>query len=310
MGAMILPGPLLRERTTIRLGGRAQAEIVVRSEEDLAETPEAVRRLTGAAKVEAGLFVLGRGSNVLADDGPGGELPVVLLSPRLTGAPEVVEETAERLRVRTPAGVGLPRLLGWLRGRGASGLEELTGVPGQVGGAVAMNAGSHGVAMDDRLARVRIWTPAGGARWLARGQWTAGYRLFRPTDAGPDEEPGLFVVLAAELDLARAAPEKIGAAMRGWFERKKAVQPVTAASAGCCFKNPAGESAGRLLDLAGFRGRRLGGMAFSGMHANFLVNLGQGTSRQAFELIDLARREALRRFGLDLQLEVKTCPCP
>ena len=87
-------------------------------------------------------------------------------------------------------------------------------------------------------------------------------------------------------------------------ERKKATQPVNARSAGCVFKNPPGKSAGMLLDQAGFKGRRVGNMAFSELHANFLVNLGGGRSAEALELLDTARATVLDRFGERLETEV------
>jgi UDP-N-acetylmuramate dehydrogenase len=88
--------------------------------------------------------------------------------------------------------------------------------------------------------------------------------------------------------------------------RKKASQPVTAASAGCVFKNPAPETpAGRLLEAAGFKGKRLGGMAFSGMHANFLVNEGEGASADALELMEMAKRAVYEQTGIMLEPEVR-----
>jgi UDP-N-acetylmuramate dehydrogenase len=98
--------------------------------------------------------------------------------------------------------------------------------------------------------------------------------------------------------------------MRLNYLKKKSTQPVLAWSAGCAFKNPSPElSAGKLLDEAGFKGKGLGGMAFSPLHANFLVNEGRGGASAAFELLDRAREVVRRRNGIDLHLEIKVFPC-
>ena len=99
--------------------------------------------------------------------------------------------------------------------------------------------------------------------------------------------------------------------MRHNFFKKKSKQPVTAWSAGCVFKNPTPEmSAGRLLDEAGFKGRQLGGMAFSTLHANFLINEGKGSATAALALLQEARQAVRQRFGIELEPEVRIVPCP
>ncbi len=298
MASVHIPGPLLSERTTLGLGGRAAAELRVGSAAGAEALPRELDKL--------GLrpFFLGRGSNVLAEDG---EVPAAIVSLERIGPegkqPEVASE-GDRARVRVWGGAGLPWLLGWFEGCGLAGLETLVGVPGSLGGAVAMNAGSHGVEIGQRLARVRVFSPELGDRWLDPGEWTLGYRTFQVTGAGE-----WLLVLEADLLLDWSERAAVRAAARKWYQRKRAVQPVTARSAGCVFKNPSsGESAGRLMDAAGLKGLRCGGMAFSGMHANFLVNQGGGRSAEAFELIGLARERVLERFGVELEMEVRVCP--
>jgi len=286
------PGPLLSCMTTLKLGGRAVAEVVIEHERDLDVLNETLRALGGEP------LVLGEGSNILAADH---DLSVVLVRVVMFDRPRAqpVSESGSVL-VRAPAGVRLPRLLGWLRTRGLSGMEELTGIPGSLGGAVAMNAGSYGRDMGQVLKRVLVWTPAEGVLWREFGQWQTGYRSF---DSGVLGRPVL--ILAAELRLRHDVPEAIQVRMRQCYARKKNTQPVTMASAGCVFKNPSPDQpAGRLLDQAGLRGMRRGSMAFSAQHANFLVNLGSGRSEDAFELLELARARVRDRFGLRLETEV------
>lgn len=291
MSLSVSPGPLFSELTTLKLGGKAVAEVRIGAESDLEKLPEALVREGGRP------LVFGWGSNILAHDG---DIPVTLIRVPDGGKAEVVRETPEFVTVRADAGMRLPRLLVWLAKRGLSGMEGLAGIPGTVGGAVAMNAGSFGNDISQVLTRVLVFSPCCGLRWVVRSDVRMGYRLFEPIVA--DE---YFVVMGVELQLRIQSHDVVKAAMDSAMTKKKASQPVNAASAGCVFRNPEGDAAGRLLDEAGFRGRKLGGMAFSEVHANFLVNEGGGTAGQALELIEQARATVLDRFGIPLELEVK-----
>ena len=293
MGLRILPGPQLCRRTTLRLGGPAVAEIALDQAEDALGLQEALNR-TGAAPL-----ALGFGSNILAMDG---QLPLSVVSLAAPGEPEerVGFGLEGKAVVAAWAGLGLPKLLGWLARRGFSGLEGLSGVPGSLAGAVAGNAGSYGCDLAGVLRRVKIYAPGSGLKWLEKGQWSAGYRRFAPLGV-----EGFYLVLEVELELARKSPDAVRQAMREALTKKRATQPLRAASAGCVFKNPAAQSAGKILDSLGFKGKRMGNMAFSDLHANFLVNLGGGTTEAAMELIGQARDKAKAELGIELELEVK-----
>lgn len=295
MALEVRPGPLLADRTTLRLGGRALAEVVLTEPGDAAGLARALSGLGGAP------LVVGGGSNLLVRDG---EVPLVVVSPRITGEPETLRERfGNAVRVRVGAGVKLPRFAAWLATQGLRALSGLVGVPGTVGGAVAGNAGSYGSETAAALARVRVWTPEAGVLWLGREDFEAGYRHFALKG-----RTGFFVVLAAEFDCQVDEPIDIRREMIANLRKKRGCQPITAATAGCVFKNPAGTSAGKLLESAGFRGRRLGAMAFSELHANFLVNQGGGTAAQALELLALARETVRRQHGYELELEVRVAP--
>lgn len=295
MALEVRPGPKLAERTTLRLGGATLAEVALTAPADAESLPAALRELGGRP------FVLGGGSNILAHDGI---LPLVLVAPRITGEPEILRERfAGKVRARVGAGVKLHRFTAWLATQGLDALSGLFGVPGTVGGAVAGNAGSYGSETGQSLARIQVWTPQDGLHWRERDGFTYGYRRFAITG-----DPSFFLVLAAEFDCDIDEPIAIRRRMIDHMRQKRACQPITAASAGCVFKNPAGTSAGRLLEAAGFRGKRLGGMAFSPVHANFLVNEGAGTATEAFSLIAQARDAVKRHSGHELELEVRVAP--
>ncbi len=295
MALKVLPGPKLSERTTLRLGGRARAEVVLERAEDAHALGEAL------AGLEARPFALGWGSNLLARDQEM-DLAIVSLAP---GEEPVTAgaDDAGRTLLDVSGAMMLPRLVNWAAARGLSGLEPLAGIPGTVGGSVAMNAGSYGREIAELLVSVRIWDAAEGPRELAPGQWSAGYRRFVPLGAQP-----FWLALGARLALTRDDPQAVRARTDETLARKKATQPVSAATCGCVFKNPPGASAGRMLDELGFKGRSLGGMSFSPMHANFLVNEGRGSSVAALELLAKARAAVQERFGVALELEVRVLP--
>lgn len=284
--------PRMAERTTLRLGGPVLAEIDLRVPESAARVPEIALRLGGTP------VCLGAGSNILAGDGL---LPLVVVRDASPPSIETEEDGAGRVRVRASASVKLPALLARLAGMDLGGLEGLAGIPGLVGGAAAMNAGSFGQCVADAVESVSVATGEGFVKTFGRDEISFGYRHM--------DLPGLEgwrMILAATFILERKAPGEVAAAARAHMARKKATQPVGAACAGCVFTNPSPENpAGKLLEEAGFKGRRLGGMAFSAMHANFLINEGRGTSGQALELIAAAKNAVWEQRGIALEMEVK-----
>ena len=294
MSLNLISAPLLSERTTLRLGGPALAEAVVSSPAGLDQLAARLPGLGGRP------LALGAGSNLLAADK---QHALVLVRPDATFALRFIPQADGATLVRAPAGLGLPRFLGLTQRLGLTGLEGLTGVPGHMGGVVAMNAGSYGVEIGRLVSRVRLWTPSLGLFWRESTDCVFGYRHFDPTLGGV-----FWLVWEVELVLRSDSPEAIRQRMEASYAKKKASQPVTAHSAGCVFKNPAGlpagMGAGKLLDEAGLRGRKLGGMAFSDKHANFLVNEGGGTAAQALELLELGRTTVRDRFGVTLETEV------
>lgn len=286
--------PSFADLTTLRLGGNALALLRPQTINDLPLLAERARSLGGS------LFPLGRGSNILAHDG---DLPLALVSMSAFSDIAIKGQDEDFIYVRAGAGVPLKRLLRFCLENGLGGLEGLTGIPGQVGGSLAMNAGSFGVELGARLRGICAWqdeklftVPASG---LERGYRKLTMRNNRTFP----------LVVTATFALTRRLKKDIFRRMNLNYMEKKFRQPLGAWSGGCAFKNPAeGLSAGRLLDECGLRGFRLGGMCFSEKHANFLVNGGCGTAAEAFEILDLARRRVLEKRGINLELELRTAP--
>ena len=232
--------------------------------------------------------VLGGGSNlvVLGDVAT----PVLRLA-----LPKTVHR--EGTRLTAPASHGHIALAEAAARAGLSGLEFASGIPGSVGGALRMNAGAYGREWVDVLTRYRFLTPEGDL-----------------VEKGP--EPGEFsyrwsfltggrVVLSATAQLAEGNPTTIRKQVDEYREKRGTSQPLSKRNAGCIFKNPPGQSAGRLIDQAGLKGLRVGDAEVSREHANFLVNHGHATAAEFAELMDQVRSRVWEVQGVDLEPEVE-----
>ncbi len=295
----IIYEPKFSERTTLRLGGKAIAELRLTEEEDIFALEKEHASLGGD------IFILGGGSNLLVSDA---DLPLTIVRPLFKFPPRIIKSAEEKVWISVGSGVRLPRFLGVCAKLGLSGLEGLCGIPGTVGGAIAMNAGSFGTQTCEHLESITIYSPVTGILQIKNENFSYGYRKFTI-----DVLQGIstwFFVIDATFVLTQASMNGIKKKMFQDFFKKKSTQPVRAWSAGCVFKNPASDkAAGMLLERCGFKGKSRGGMAFSSVHANFLINEGKGSSAAAFELIEEAKESVKNAFGIGLEAEVKiVCP--
>lgn len=236
------------------------------------------------------IFILGKGSNILVRDS--GVEGLVVHIPR--GAFSRIERSDEQVLVE--AGVSLPRLIQRTAEWELKGLENLVGIPGSVGGAVAMNAGGKYGTVERWIEEVSTIGYDGALHSYTRGQVDFQYR-----NAGL----GRQIVLGARLRLEKGSREEILHQMREIYEEKSRSQPLSAKSAGCVFKNPPGQSAGGLIDQSGLKGFKVGGAMVSRKHANFIVNWSSATAAQVLELIQRIREEVKKRFGVWLEPEIK-----
>lgn len=232
--------------------------------------------------------VLGGGSNlvVLGDM----QMPVLRLDlPR--------EILRKGTRLTAPASHGHIALAEKAAAAGLSGLEFASGIPGSVGGAIRMNAGAYGREWVDVLATFRFITPEGDLVEKAPEPGEFSYRWSFLT--------GGRVVLSATAQLAEGDPTAISARVAEYREKRGTSQPLSKRNAGCIFKNPPGQSAGRLIDQAGLKGLRIGDAEVSPEHANFLVNHGRATAAEFAELMERVRLGVLEAHGVDLEPEVE-----
>ena len=270
--------------TSFRLGGRPLHYAQPTGEEDLTEAIEFCRSR------DLPFCVLGGGSNLLAEDG---ELPFAVIHICSPGFNWIASEG--ECRIRVGAGVSVARLIAHCRASGLGGLEFLAGVPGTVGGAVAGNAGAWGMSISSLLGRAWHFDTGGSKHETRLNAGDFAYRASPFRDA---------VITEVELTLERRQPELIEKRVRSYLKMKAERHPVRERSAGCVFCNPSGQSAGKLLDLAGLNGETVGGAAVSELHATFIVNRG-GTAQDVLELIEKMRTRVREKFGVTLDLEIQ-----
>jgi UDP-N-acetylmuramate dehydrogenase len=200
--------------------------------------------------------------------------------------------------LRAGAGAALPGLIRLAERHGLAGLEAFAGIPGTVGGAVAGNAGGppNTPAVGDLCARVRLLEPDGHVAWYDQDRLALRYRHADLRGA---------VILQVELQLRGGDPDQLRSARQTATRKKASTQPLDARSAGCFFRNPPGESAGRLIDGLGLEGLRRGGASVSTIHANFLVNDGDATPDDVIDLAQEIRRRVHDAKGIELEPEVR-----
>jgi len=200
-----------------------------------------------------------------------------------------------RTTIAAGAAVPLARLVQEARHAHLSGLEGAWGIPGSLGGALIGNAGTTGWAIGDQVDTVEVFDRSGIKQRLA--VWEIGFRYRRSRLA---EWVVTRAILALKREKREVIEERIKSAQAG-----RSGQPQGVRSAGCIFKNPPGEAAGRLIDAAGLKGLRKGGAVVSAEHANFIVNEGNATGADVIELIDEVRRRVYERFTIELETEVQ-----
>jgi len=300
----------LSPRTSMRVGGRARWLLEPSDPEEL--------RAAWCAAREAGYRprILGGGANLIVE---GGSLDGVVIATermRRLFRPQDEDDPGELLqpsartapveRERDPRLVGwcgatLPSLVKAARELGWTGLEGLAGVPGHLGGGLAMNAGGRWGDLWDVVERVRLLDPDGELVELERAACSPGYRDGRLEGR---------VVVGAVLRLAVDTRAAVKARTRDYLVEKNRVQPVSEWSSGCIFKNPDpersdGRSAGQLVDECGGKGRARGDAVVSERHGNFIVNRGRATAADVLTLIEDTRDLVAQKTGIRLETEVQ-----
>jgi len=281
----------LGRMTTFRVGGPAEYLVRPRTEEQLRDV------LARCTQEGLEMRVFGRGSNILVKD-EGVKGAVIQLDEEAFGRIAIEEDL-----LRAGAAAPLRKVVAAAARQGLSGVECLVGIPGTVGGGVRMNAGGSFGDIGQTVERVKVMSADGQTFYREREDMAFGYRT---------SNISARFVLDVELRLMPDGVKAIKDRIKKIWIIKKNTQPMSAASAGCTFKNPRGLAAGLLIDQAGLKGFSIGGAAVSRKHANYIIVKDPEHTKAADveALIDHVRKVVKERFDVYLELEIEIWPCP
>lgn len=302
---------LLKRHTTLKIGGPA----------DYLVTPASVSEIKGiiglCKKEDVPVFVMGRGSNILAGD-RGYRGVVIKLSGEFSDfyIKDVDDNSAaggtddgknavsgnisgDSMAVWAQAGISLSKLAVEAANAGLTGLECESGIPGSLGGAVYMNAGAYGGEIKDCLDWAELLTPDLQIVRLSKDELEMGYRTSYVM-----KNPGT-TVLSAHFTLKKGDREEIHAKMEELNKKRKEKQPLEFPSAGSTFKRPEGYFAGKLIEDAGLKGYSVGSIKVSEKHCGFVINTGEGTADEMHKLMSDVDRAVYEKFGVHLEPEVR-----
>jgi len=275
----------LRPHSWYGIGGRARYFLELADE---AALPELVARLN---RDRVPYLVIGAATNTLfaAEELPGLTLKLI------TGGISI-----DRAAVSVSGGTLMPRLAADTARAGRAGLEFGAGVPGTVGGSVFGNAGAFGGEVKDRLLRAEVVDPQGKRQTMTAAECAFAYR-----DSVFKRSRDRWVITSATFATTSEPPATVRARLLEVQKHRRATQPVEQRSLGSTFKNPPGDSAGRLIDACGLKGLRIGGAQVSRKHANFIVNLGEASADDVLALMAEMRDRVRKRFGIELEPEIR-----
>lgn len=281
----ILTEEPMKKHTTFRVGGNADYFVMPKNAKEVKE----IVRICQSAEVP--YYILGNGSNLLVSD-KGYRGVMLQIYKQMNGI--WIEED----RVKVQAGALLARVGSMALEAELTGFEFAAGIPGTVGGAIAMNAGAYGGEMKDIIVSATVLTPEGEIVTFNKEELELGYRTSVVAKKG-------YIVLEAEYQLQRGSREQIRAKMDELKTQRVTKQPLEYPSAGSTFKRPEGYFAGKLIQDAGLRGFQVGGAQVSEKHCGFVINKEQATAADIKNLMEQVSEQVLQKFGVKLEPEVK-----
>ena len=275
----------MKNHTSLRIGGPADALIIPRNEYDLKNL------INFHKQTDIPLTVIGNGTKLLVSD-EGIDGIVVKISGCFNNV------TVSGSRVKAGAGHSLANLSRLVADHGLSGLEFAVGIPGTVGGGVVMNAGAHGSMMSDVVTSATVMNFEGEISKYSKSDINFGYRQSK-------FQNNHSTVLSVEMNLRKNNAEKIRKKMYEYIQWRKKNQPLDLPNAGSIFKNPKDTSAGKLIDMAGLKGMMVGGAKISEKRANFILNLGNATAQDVLSLMNAVQKRILEKYGFKLEPEIR-----
>jgi UDP-N-acetylmuramate dehydrogenase len=282
-GRVLFSAPM-RQFTSIKVGGPADTLLFPKDVDELRKIVRYARRKN------IPVLVIGKGTNLIVRD-KGVRGWVV----SLTQGMKKFQMKGER--VEAEAGLPLLRLVQFSIEKGLSGLEPFFGIPGTVGGGLAMNAGAWGVELKDLLLSITLMKEDGEVVERPRSRLRFSYRRLALSPS--------WIILKGQFQLKKGKREEVLARVKSYSEMRKRTQPLDYPSAGSIFKNPKEGPAGKWIGEIGLKGFRMGQAMVSDRHANFIINLGKATAEEVTNLMEWVERKVYEEKGISLEREVK-----
>lgn len=268
----------MKKHTTFRTGGPA----------DFLVTPTSEKEMIECLKLDVKKTIIGNGSNLLVKDG--GIRGLVIQTTKLNNI------TVDKDEIKAESGALLSRIANIAKDNSLTGFEFACGIPGTIGGAVAMNAGAYGGEMKDVILRTRYADEDGNVFEITNHEFDYRKSFFTGKN---------LIILASEIGLQNGDKEEIENKMKEYMTARNSKQPVNMPSAGSTFKRPVGFFAGKLIEDSGLKGYTIGGASVSTLHAGFIVNNGDATSKDILDLISYVQDKVYENYSVKLETEVK-----
>jgi len=283
--------------TSLRVGGPAK----IYSQPDSFET--LIRMIQWSKEHQLPYIIIGSGTNLLIKDG--GYAGVMISLKRCLKGISQIKKPNGPVLVSAMAGTLMKELCKYAIEQGLAGMNFALGIPGTVGGGIVMNAGTSYGWVEDVIDHITVLHTTGKTEEIERKHLRFGYRSLSRENGKNTLEPDQ-VVISGCFSLSPANYRELRQQAQRILKERREKQPVDEWSAGCFFKNPAfGKSAGELIEMAGLKGKQIGGAAVSEKHANFLINRGNASAKDFLELMALVQDRVSTLFHVDLETEVK-----
>lgn len=288
----------MSRHTSLHVGGPADAYVTPERLENLAMLVKWARQR------ELPYLVIGDGTNLLVkDNGITGIVIVVTKCLKTITQSDIAKDT---VTVKAMAGSRMRSLCSFALERGFGGMNFAFGIPGTVGGGIMMNAGSAYGSVESVLDSIKVLLPTGQTKKISRDKLNFSYRKLSWGKEMDEIRKGQPIILEGCFSLYPSDPQKLKEDATTILKTRKKTQPIGSFSAGCFFKNPlSGKTAGELIELAGLKGKKIGGAEVSSKHANFIINTGKASAADILALSEIVQEKVSKMFNIDLQKEVK-----
>ncbi len=277
----------MKNHTTFKIGGPAECLIKIDNEEDLEE----ILKLANENKIT--INIIGNGSNLLVLDGGIKGITLEIKMEKVE-----IKKQQEKCIIEVESGIKLGKLAQMLAKEEISGLEELSGIPGTLGGAIIMNAGAHGKEIKDIIKSVNCIDMEGDKKVFSKEEMNFKYRESILKNSK-------YIVTSAILELQSGKREEIMQKMKQYLEYRKEHQPIEYPSAGSTFKRGEDFITAKLIDEAGLKGYKIGGAEVSTKHAGFIINKGNATAKDILKLVEYIKTTVYDKFNKNIELEIQ-----